>query len=181
MSGLAIGITFAAQIGHQAVQHAAQAQQAAPRGPDFGIFLMFGSLFAIFYFLVLRPQQKQRRELEESIKTASKGDHAITAGGLHGKIVATDEETFTLEIASLKGQSVRVQVSRSKVESVGPRSAVAKSQASGEDKSSGSDASKAKGKNQSKDSSGGGAGSQAAGKDGAAGKSWIQKLLGGGS
>jgi preprotein translocase subunit YajC len=52
------------------------------------------------------------------VKSASKGDQAITAGGLHGKIVATDEDTFTLEIASLKGQPVRVQVSRAKVESV---------------------------------------------------------------
>ena len=46
------------------------AQAAAPQGPDFGVFLMFGSLFAIFYFLVLRPQQKQRRELENAVRRA---------------------------------------------------------------------------------------------------------------
>lgn len=94
------------------------AQAAAPQGPDFGIFLMFGSLFAIFYFLVLRPQQKQRRDLESAIKSASKGDHVITTGGLHGKIVATEDDTFSVEIASLKGQSIRVQISRAKIESV---------------------------------------------------------------
>lgn len=94
------------------------AQAAAAQGPDFGVFLMFGSLFAIFYFLVLRPQQKQRRELENSVKSASKGDLAVTAGGLHGKIVSADDDSFTLEIANVKGQPVRVQVSRAKVESV---------------------------------------------------------------
>jgi len=119
------------------------AQQAAPQGPDIGVFLMFGSLFAIFYFLVLRPQQKQRRELESAVKSASKGDHVVTAGGLHGKIVATDEDTFTLEIAVLKGQSVRVQVSRSKVESV----VGAKSAAKGDD----SDQNKEKNKDQDKE------------------------------
>jgi len=101
------------------------AQAAAPGGPDFSVFLMFGSLFAIFYFLVLRPQQKQRRALEDAVKTASKGDAVITAGGLHGKIVSADDEAFTIEIASVKGQSVRVQVSRAKVESVTSKGAKA--------------------------------------------------------
>ena len=151
MNALTIGIAQAAQA-------------AAPRGPDFGIFLMFGSLFAIFYFLVLRPQQKQRKELEQAISTASKGDHAITAGGLHGKIVATDEETFTLEIASLKGQSVRVQVSRATVESVGAKPAPAKE--SRDAKPGGSEAS-------SKDN--------AADKPSQEKKSMLQKFLGGGS
>jgi preprotein translocase subunit YajC len=99
------------------------AQEAAPaaRGMDASFFLMMGAIFAIFYFLVLRPQQKKQRALEEAVKSAAKGDHVVTAGGLHGKIVATAEDTVTLEIANLKGQAVRVQVSRARIESVAPR------------------------------------------------------------
>ena len=105
------------------------AQQAAPaaRGMDASFFLMMGAIFAIFYFLVLRPQQKKQRALEQAVKSAAKGDQVITAGGLHGKIVATAEDTVTLEIASLKGQAVRVQVSRSRLDSVAPRGGTAES------------------------------------------------------
>ena len=98
----------------------AAAQQAAPQGeaPFDPFILMMVALFAIFYFLVFRPQQKQRRGLENAIKSAAKGDHVVTAGGLHGKVVSTADDAFTVEIASIKGQPVRVQVSRAKVESV---------------------------------------------------------------
>ncbi len=124
MTALAIGISFAAQ-------------QAAPRqGGDMGFFLMLGTVFAIFYFLVIRPQQKQKRGLEQAVKSAAKGDQVVTSGGLHGRIVATGDDTFTLEVATLKGgQSVRVQVSRARVESVTSRS----SQAGGSGKDSSSD------------------------------------------
>lgn len=96
------------------------AQDAAPAsgGGDPSFFLMMGAIFAIFYFLVLRPQQKKQRALENAVKSAVKGDQVVTAGGLHGRIVATDENVLTLEIATVKGQSVRVQVSRSRIEAV---------------------------------------------------------------
>jgi len=100
------------------------AQEAAPsQGVDPSFFLMMGAIFAIFYFLVLRPQQKKQRALEESVKSTAKGDRVITAGGLHGKVVATDEDVLTLEVASVKGQSVRVQVSRARIDSVVRRDA----------------------------------------------------------
>jgi preprotein translocase subunit YajC len=135
---------------------AVAAQQASAQGPDFGVFLMFGALFAIFYFLVLRPQQKQRKDLEEAVKTASKGDLAITAGGLHGKIVATDEDMFTLEIASLKGQPVRVQVSRAKVESVTSSRAAQKSAEDAASSAKDKDKDKEKDKDKDKKAQGGG-------------------------
>ncbi len=95
------------------------AQEAAPAaGLDPSFFLMMGAIFAIFYFLVLRPQQKKQKALEESVKSAAKGDRVITAGGLHGKVVAAEEDALTIEIASIKGQPVRVQVSRARIDSV---------------------------------------------------------------
>jgi preprotein translocase subunit YajC len=104
----------------------APAQQAAPAAPgtDPSFFLMMGAIFAIFYFLVLRPQRKKERALQDAVKRAATGDRVVTAGGLHGKVVATAEDVLTVEIATLKGgQSVRVQVARARIESVTPRSA----------------------------------------------------------
>ena len=120
MNALPIGVSLAAQ------------QPAPAPGTDMGFFVMMGIVFAIFYFLVIRPQAKQKRELEQAVKSAAKGDHVVTTGGLHGKIVATDDATFTVEVATLKGgQSVRVQVSRARVDSVSSKKA-----ASGDSESS---------------------------------------------
>lgn len=121
------------------------AQEAAPasRGLDPSFFLMMGVIFAIFYFLVMRPQQKKQRALEDAVKSAAKGDSVITSGGLHGKVVATADDVMTLEIATLKGQSVRVQVSRSGITSVTSRSAAvaeaAEAKSDKTDKKKGSD------------------------------------------
>ena len=50
------------------------------------------------------------------LKSIEKGDQVVTAGGLHGKVVGTAEDTLTLEIAALKGERVRVKVARAKVD-----------------------------------------------------------------
>jgi preprotein translocase subunit YajC len=97
------------------------AQQAAPpsQGFDMSFFAMMGVIFAIFYFLVLRPQQKKQRALEDAVKSAARGDQIVTSGGLHGRVVATEADVLTVEIAKLKGgQTVNVQVSRSGITSV---------------------------------------------------------------
>lgn len=80
-------------------------------------FMPFILIFFIFYFLLIRPQQKRQREQEEMISAVDKGDEIVTVGGLHGKVVGTTDDTLTIEIAALKGERVRVKVSRNKVES----------------------------------------------------------------
>lgn len=63
-----------------------------PTGPSgIGTLFMFGSIFAIFYFLTIRPQQKQRKAHEASILTLKKGDQIVTAGGLVGEVVHIKE------------------------------------------------------------------------------------------
>lgn len=71
----------------------------------------FVIIFLLFYLLILRPQQKQNRQRDALLKSLKRGDKVITAGGLHGKITAVDEEVLTVEIA----KGVNVQVSRSSV------------------------------------------------------------------
>jgi len=81
-------------------------------------FLPLVFAFLLFYLLLIRPQQKKQREQEDMLKAIEKGDDVVTAGGLHGKVVGTTDDVLTLEIAALKGERVRVKVSRTKIENV---------------------------------------------------------------
>ena len=66
------------------------------------LILMFG----IFYFLLIRPQQKKAKEHRALLDTLKKGDQVVTAGGMHGKVTALDDQVVTLEIAP--GVNVKV-------------------------------------------------------------------------
>ena len=68
-------------------------------------------MFVIFYFLLIRPQQKKTKEHREMISNLKKGDRIITSGGIYGRITGMDESTLTVEIAD----KVRVKVGRSNV------------------------------------------------------------------
>lgn len=57
-------------------------------------------MFAIFYFLLIRPQQKKAKEHKALLDAIKKGDQVITAGGVHGKVVAVDDGIVSLEIAN---------------------------------------------------------------------------------
>jgi preprotein translocase subunit YajC len=93
-------------------------QAAADQPSPFGMLVPMGMIFLIFYFLLIRPQQKRQRDLEQTIKAIERNDHVVTAGGLHGKVVGIADDVITIEIAALKTERVRVKVSRAKVESV---------------------------------------------------------------
>jgi len=56
-------------------------------------------MFAIFYFLLIRPQQKKAKEHKALLESLKKGDQVVTAAGIHGKVTAIDENVITLEIA----------------------------------------------------------------------------------
>jgi len=60
--------------------------------------LMIG-MFAIMYFLIIRPQQKQKRERENLLRAIKKGDRVVTSGGLYGTVVGLSENTVTLKVA----------------------------------------------------------------------------------
>ncbi|MGY0236217.1 preprotein translocase subunit YajC [Longispora urticae] len=61
--------------------------------------IMFGALIVGMYFLLIRPQQKRRREMAEQQRNIGIGDEIVTIGGLYGTVVALDDETMTLRIA----------------------------------------------------------------------------------
>jgi len=89
----------------------AMAQQGEGGAQGFTAFVPLILIFVIFYFLLLRPQQKKAKEQREFLNQLKAGDMVITAGGLHGKITGLTDAVVTMEIAD----KVRVRVSRSQV------------------------------------------------------------------
>ena len=65
-------------------------------------------LFVIFYFLLIRPQQKRAKEHKQMISAIQKGDQVITTGGIHGRVASVNEDSISVEIA----EGVKVKVSR---------------------------------------------------------------------
>ena len=92
-------------------------QAASPPQSPFGMLVPMVAIFLIFWLLLIRPQQRKQREQEQMLKSIEKGDDVITTGGLHGKVVGVTDDTLTLEIAAVKGERVRVKVSRARIES----------------------------------------------------------------
>jgi preprotein translocase subunit YajC len=91
-------------------------QGGAPEGgaAGFASFIPLVLMFVIFYFLLIRPQQKRSKEHRALIANLKKGDRIVTTGGLHGRVTGLDETTLTVEIAD----KVRVKISRGNVAGV---------------------------------------------------------------
>ncbi|MES2386769.1 MAG: preprotein translocase subunit YajC [Bacteroidota bacterium] len=72
--------------------------QAGKTGVDYSQILMFGLLAVIFYFFMIRPQQKARKDAAEFINTVKKGDDVIMASGMHGKVVSIDDKHVVIDV-----------------------------------------------------------------------------------
>lgn len=83
-------------------------------GGDFSFIIMMAILFGIFYFLLIRPQQKKQKEIREMIANLTHGDMVMTSGGIQGKVVALTETVVTLEVAD----KVRIKVDRNYIGAV---------------------------------------------------------------
>jgi len=62
------------------------------------LLLPFILMFAIFYFLLIRPQQKRQKQRQQMLNNLKKGDKVITIGGLHGTIVELTDDTVVLRV-----------------------------------------------------------------------------------
>jgi preprotein translocase subunit YajC len=83
-------------------------------GAGFISFVPLLLMFAIFYFLLIRPQQKKSKQHKELLGALKKGDNVISSGGLHGTVTGLTDDVVTMEIAP----KVRVKVSRGSVSAV---------------------------------------------------------------
>jgi len=105
----------------------AQAAAGQPAGASpFGTLFMFGSIFAIFYFLVIRPQSKQRKDHETKVMALKKGDQIVTAGGIVGEVVhiapsMKDGATVSTlnDHVTIKSGDSKLVVTRARIAAVG--------------------------------------------------------------
>lgn len=63
-----------------------------------GNLILIGGIALIFYFFMIRPQQKRQKDQRKFIDAVKKGDMVVTVGGMHGKIVDVEEDTIILEV-----------------------------------------------------------------------------------
>jgi preprotein translocase subunit YajC len=87
---------------------------AQGQGSSYQPIIMMVAMFAIFYFLLIRPQQKRAKQQKEMMNSLQAGEAVVTAGGLHGTIVSVEEGTVILEIA----KGVKIKVSRASITEV---------------------------------------------------------------
>jgi preprotein translocase subunit YajC len=73
--------------------------------------ILFGAMFAIFYFIVLRPQQRQKADRERMLGALKKGDRVVTTSGMHGTVTGLGEHTVTLRVAD----QVKLEFDRSAI------------------------------------------------------------------
>lgn len=91
----------------------APAQQGQGGGGLTSMLLMFGAIFAIMYFLMIRPQQKRQKKHEAMLQSLEKGDKVVTAGGIYG-VVQGEKEKGTILIVKIT-DNVKVEIKRSAI------------------------------------------------------------------
>jgi len=84
--------------------------------PGFISFMPLVLIAVAFYFLILRPQQKEQKDRQAMQTALARDDRVVTAGGIHGVVTGAEAEVVTVEIANIKGERVRLKVDRSKIE-----------------------------------------------------------------
>lgn len=85
--------------------------QAAPAGGMTSTIIMMVAIFAVFYFFMIRPQQKKQKDLQKSREAMKSGDRVVTAGGIHGRIKEVGDTWFLVEVAD----GVRIKIEKASV------------------------------------------------------------------
>ncbi len=88
----------------------------SPQGGEGGggmvsTIIMFGAIFLIFYFMIIRPQQKKAKDRTRLLSNLEKGDKVVTSGGIHGIIAGLDEKTLLLQVSD----NLKIKVDRSAI------------------------------------------------------------------
>lgn len=89
----------------------AMAPQGGEGGSMVSTLIMFGAIFAIFYFMIIRPQQKKAKEREALLSSVKKGDKIITASGIHGTVSGLDDKTVLIDV----GNNTKIKMERSAI------------------------------------------------------------------
>ena len=88
-------------------------QNAAPGGELYKLIFMGGLIMAMFYFMMIRPNQKRERNRKDMLATLKKNDHVVTVGGIKGVVanVKPEDDEVVLKIDEATGAKLRVLLS----------------------------------------------------------------------
>ncbi len=92
----------------------AMSPQGGEGGSMVSTIIMFGAIFLIFYFMIIRPQQKKSKDRAKLLSNLEKGDKVVTSGGIHGIISGLDEKTCLLQVSD----NLKIKVDRSAIGTV---------------------------------------------------------------
>lgn len=98
----------------------AYAQAGGSPEQSFIAFLPMIAIFVIFYFLLIRPQQKRAKEQKAMIEALAKGDEVVSAGGILGKVSKLNENYVTLDV----GNGMELNVQRSAIATLLPKGTI---------------------------------------------------------
>lgn len=98
----------------------AQTQPAAPPGGGMMQILMLVGLFAVMYFLLIRPQKKRQKEHQQLIEAVAKGDEVVLTSGMLGKVVEVGEVYLTVDV----GSDVKLKFQKAAVHAVLPKGTI---------------------------------------------------------
>jgi preprotein translocase subunit YajC len=96
--------------------------QASPAAALPQMLFMYGAIFAIFYFVLIRPQQKQRKVHDQLVRALKKGDEIVTAGGVVGEVlhIAAKEGTVSMDDRiTIKSGESKLVIERGRIARVG--------------------------------------------------------------
>ena len=91
---------------------------AGQANPGLGMLLtllQFVPIFLILYFLLIRPQQQQKKKLELMLKDLKKGDRVLTTGGIYGNVLGVDEGKVVLRIAEGQKEDIKVEFAKNAI------------------------------------------------------------------
>jgi len=100
--------------------------QGSGGGSPMSLIFMIVAIFAVMYFLMIRPQQRQKKQHQEMMSQLSKGDKVVTTGGIHGTVAGVKDNIVILKVAD----NVKIEINRASIGQI-VYSRATKSQAQG--------------------------------------------------
>ncbi|KTD74004.1 preprotein translocase subunit YajC [Legionella tucsonensis] len=98
----------------------AGAGTAAPQADGSFSLIMIAAIFVLFYFMLIRPQNKRAKEHRELINRLKKGDEIVTSGGMLAKVVSLDDQYIKISVA----EGVEINLQKSAVSTVLPKGTI---------------------------------------------------------
>ena len=102
-----------------------QTSASNPTGSLVSTIVTFGLVFVIFYFLIIRPQNKKQKQMQQMIAGVKKGDKIVTIGGIHGVVTSVKDSTVLVKV----DDGTRIEFSKSAIASVSPAKTEEKAEA----------------------------------------------------